>query len=68
MTENMKNLVKQLCDTECQYVLASQLGFKSLIENMLANVSISSYLKDSAWNVGYNFLEYMEQEKSKGFI
>ncbi|XP_024937810.1 spatacsin isoform X2 [Cephus cinctus] len=54
MAENMQVLISQLSDIECKYMLASQLGFKPIIESMLANSSINSYLKDDVWRKGYN--------------
>ena len=52
MTENMQSLVSELCDVECKYVLASQLGFKKIIEDMLASSTIAAYLKDTVWKQG----------------
>lgn len=53
MTENMKTLVTELSDVECKYVLASQLGFKDTVEEILNNPIVGSYLKDTIWKKGY---------------
>ena len=54
MTDNMKILISELLDVECKYVLASQLGFKDVVEIMLNNPMIGAYLKDTVWKKGYN--------------
>lgn len=54
MTNNMKILISELSDVECKYVLASQLGFKNIVEAMLNNPMIGAYLKDTVWKKGYN--------------
>nr|XP_034171053.1 spatacsin isoform X2 [Osmia lignaria] len=54
MTDNMKILISELSDVECKYVLASQLGFKNIVETMLNNPMIAAYLKDTVWKKGYN--------------
>lgn len=54
MTDNMKILISELSDVECKYVLASQLGFKDIVETMLSNPMIGAYLKDTVWKKGYN--------------
>lgn len=54
MTDNMKILISELSDVECKYVLASQLGFKDIVETMLNNPMIGAYLKDTVWKKGYN--------------
>ncbi|KAF3424657.1 hypothetical protein E2986_01902 [Frieseomelitta varia] len=56
MTDNMKILISELLDVECKYVLASQLGFKDIVEIMLNNPMIGAYLKDTVWKKGYNSL------------
>lgn len=54
MTNNMGTLVRELSDVECKYMLASQLGFKSIVEEMHNDPTIGSYLKDTIWKKGYN--------------
>lgn len=54
MTDNMKMLISELSDVKCKYVLASQLGFKGIVETMLGNPMISAYLKDTVWKKGCN--------------
>ncbi|XP_076620109.1 spatacsin isoform X1 [Colletes latitarsis] len=54
MMDNMKTLVSELSDVECKYMLASQLGFKNIIETMLNDPMIGAYLKDTVWKKGYN--------------
>nr|XP_012135131.1 PREDICTED: spatacsin isoform X2 [Megachile rotundata] len=54
MTDNMKILISELSDVECKYVLASQLGFKDIVETMLNNPMIGAYLKDTVWKRKYN--------------
>lgn len=56
MTDNMKTLISKLSDVECKYMLASQLGFKNIVEEMLNDPTIGSYLKDTIWKKGYNGL------------
>ncbi|EZA52114.1 Spatacsin [Ooceraea biroi] len=53
MTDNMRTLVSQLSDVECKYMLASQLGFKDIVEEMLNDPILGSYLKDTIWKKGY---------------
>ncbi|XP_020295554.1 spatacsin isoform X2 [Pseudomyrmex gracilis] len=53
MTNNMRTLVSELSDVECKYVLASQLGFKDIVEGMLNDPIVGSYLKDTIWKKGY---------------
>ncbi|XP_043283377.1 spatacsin [Venturia canescens] len=59
MTESMQLLVSELTDVECKYVLASQLGFKKIIEDLLANPSTGSYLKDTVWKQGSKAKDFM---------
>ncbi|XP_034936276.1 spatacsin [Chelonus insularis] len=54
MTLSMQSLISELTDVECKYILASQLGFKNIIESMLSDSAISSYLKDTVWKRGFN--------------
>ncbi|XP_014476874.1 PREDICTED: spatacsin [Dinoponera quadriceps] len=54
MTNNIRALVRELTDVECKYMLASQLGFKSIAEEMHNDPTIGSYLKDTIWKKGYN--------------
>ncbi|CAL7936629.1 unnamed protein product [Xylocopa violacea] len=54
MADNMKILISELSDVECKYMLASQLGFKNIVEAMLNNPMIGAYLKDTVWKKGYN--------------
>lgn len=56
MTDNMKTLISKLSDVECKYMLASQLGFKNIVEEMLNDPTVGSYLKDTIWKKGYNGL------------
>lgn len=53
MTDSMRILVSQLSDVECKYMLASQLGFKDIVEEMLNDPILGSYLKDTIWKKGY---------------
>lgn len=53
MTDNMKILISELSDVECKYKLASQLGFKNIVEEMLNNPLVGAYLKDTIWKKGY---------------
>ncbi|XP_078044398.1 LOW QUALITY PROTEIN: spatacsin [Augochlora pura] len=54
MTDNMKMLISELSDVECKYMLASQLGFKDIIESMINDPMIGAYLKDTVWKKCYN--------------
>ncbi|XP_017759699.1 PREDICTED: spatacsin [Eufriesea mexicana] len=49
MSDNMRILISELSDVECKYILASQLGFKNIVETMLCNPMINAYLKDIVW-------------------
>lgn len=53
MTDNMRTLISELSDVECKYMLASQLGFKDIVEEILNDPIIGSYLKDTIWKKGY---------------
>ncbi|XP_036147229.1 spatacsin isoform X2 [Monomorium pharaonis] len=53
MTDNMRILISELSDVECKYMLASQLGFKDIVEEMLNDAIVGSYLKDTIWKKGY---------------
>ncbi|XP_074094881.1 spatacsin [Cotesia typhae] len=59
MTQNMQSLIGELNNVECKYVMASQLGFKNMIEAMLSNLTIGSYLKDTVWKQGFNPQEFI---------
>lgn len=50
----MRTLVSEISDVECKYMLASQLGFKNIVEAMLDNPMIDAYLKDTVWKKGCN--------------
>ncbi|XP_076280997.1 spatacsin [Lasioglossum baleicum] len=56
MTDNMKMLISELSDIECKYMLASQLGFKTIVESMLNTPMIVAYLKDTVWKKGYSMM------------
>ncbi|KAL0117009.1 hypothetical protein PUN28_010108 [Cardiocondyla obscurior] len=53
MTDNMRTLISELSDVECKYMLASQLGFKDIVEELLNDPIVGSYLKDTIWKKGY---------------
>lgn len=53
MTDNMRSLISGLSDVECKYMLASQLGFKDIVEEILNDPIVGSYLKDTIWKKGY---------------
>ncbi|XP_015111289.1 spatacsin isoform X2 [Diachasma alloeum] len=59
MTLNMQSLITELNDIEAKYVLASQLGFKEIVEGLLANDTTGSYLKDTVWKQGFNPQEFI---------
>lgn len=59
MTLNMQSLISELNDIEAKYVLASQLGFKEIVEGLLANETTGSYLKDTVWKQGFNPQEFI---------
>uniref|UniRef100_A0A0C9R810 SPG11 protein n=1 Tax=Fopius arisanus TaxID=64838 RepID=A0A0C9R810_9HYME len=65
MTLNMQSLIVELNDIEAKYVLASQLGFKEIVEGLLANDTTGSYLKDTVWKQGFNPQEFIG-EKFRG--
>lgn len=54
MADSMQQLISKLKDVECKYTLASQLGFKNVIENILGNATVTAYLKDTVWRKGYS--------------
>ncbi|XP_063238820.1 spatacsin [Bacillus rossius redtenbacheri] len=49
----MKRLVAGVADVEVRYRLASQLGFRDVVESLLASSSLD-YLKDTVWRSGYH--------------
>ncbi|KAF7381387.1 hypothetical protein HZH66_013781 [Vespula vulgaris] len=53
MKNNMKTLISELVDVECKYMLASQLGFKEIVEVILNSPATAAYLKDTVWKKGY---------------
>ncbi|XP_047365730.1 spatacsin isoform X2 [Vespa velutina] len=53
MKNNMKTLISELEDVECKYMLASQLGFKEIVEVILNSPATAAYLKDTVWKKGY---------------
>lgn len=53
MKENMQMLVESLKDNECKYVLASQMGFKKVIEEMLDDPAVGAHLKDTVFKRKY---------------
>lgn len=59
MTINMQSLISELDDIECKYVLASQLGFKNIIEVMISNSTTGAYLRDTIWKQGYHPQEFI---------
>ncbi|XP_063995284.1 spatacsin [Diachasmimorpha longicaudata] len=59
MTMNMQSLITELNDIEAKYVLASQLGFKEIVEGLLTNDTTGSYLKDTVWKQGVNPQEFI---------
>ncbi|KAK0162920.1 hypothetical protein PV327_006649 [Microctonus hyperodae] len=59
MTINMQSLISELNDIECKYVLASQLGFKNIIEVMISNSTTGAYLRDTIWKQGYHPQEFI---------
>ena len=61
MMENMQALLSSLKDNECKYVLASQLGFRKIIEEMLDEPGIAAYLKDTAFRNRYVSSEFLSE-------
>ncbi|XP_014213188.1 spatacsin [Copidosoma floridanum] len=59
MAENMRALVDKLGDVECKYVLASQLGFRSIVEQMLDDPAVEAYLKDTVFKRGFVASEFV---------
>ncbi|KAL7289760.1 hypothetical protein TKK_0016361 [Trichogramma kaykai] len=53
MSENMQVLVAKVNDNECKYVLASQLGFRKIVEDMLDDPAVGAYLKDTVFRRRY---------------
>lgn len=51
--DSMQQLISLVKDVECKYTLASQLGFKNVIEDILADSNVGAYLKDTVWRKGY---------------
>ncbi|KAG7198542.1 hypothetical protein KM043_005909 [Ampulex compressa] len=54
MSNHMQLLVMELQEVEYKYMIASQLGFKRIVESMLTDSMIREYLKDTVWKKGYN--------------
>lgn len=61
MSENMRSLVNHLSDNECKYVLASQLGFKSIVLSMTDEPGIGAYLKDTVFKTGFVATEFNDR-------
>ncbi|KAK2583208.1 hypothetical protein KPH14_009228 [Odynerus spinipes] len=61
MKNNMKRLISELADVECKYMLASQLGFKEIVETMLNSPAIAAYLKDTVWKKVKEFKSGVQQ-------
>lgn len=53
MKDNMQMLVASLNDNECKYVLASQMGFRKIIEEMLDSPAVGASLKDTVFKRKY---------------
>ncbi|CAB0038113.1 unnamed protein product [Trichogramma brassicae] len=53
MSDNMQVLVAKVNDNECKYVLASQLGFRKIVEDMLDDPAVGAYLKDTVFRRRY---------------
>lgn len=58
MIENMQTIVAKLNDNECKYVLASQLGFKKIIQDMIDDPAVGAYLKDTVFRKRYVASEF----------
>ncbi|XP_001601258.1 spatacsin [Nasonia vitripennis] len=58
MTENMQTLVARLNDNECKYVLASQLGFRNIIQEMIDDPAVGAFLKDTVFRKRYVATEF----------
>lgn len=59
MAEHMQLIVGQLADNECKYVLASQLGFRAIVEEMLDDPAVGAYLRDTAFRNRYVASEFL---------
>jgi hypothetical protein len=61
MTENMQTLVTKLNDNECKYLLARQLGFNGIADEMLEDPAVGAYLKDTVLLKRYTTSEFMSE-------
>ncbi|KDR22519.1 hypothetical protein L798_02233, partial [Zootermopsis nevadensis] len=53
MAQQMKKFVLGISDVEIKYRVASQLGFRDVIESLLTGPALP-YLKDTVWRSGFN--------------
>ncbi|XP_011500198.1 PREDICTED: spatacsin [Ceratosolen solmsi marchali] len=60
-TENMRALVAKINDTECKYALARQLGFNNIVDEMLEDPAVGTYLKDTVLMKRYVISEFMSE-------
>lgn len=51
MAKMMKQIVNSVKSVEVKYRVASQLGFKDIIESMISGCDLA-YLKDTVWRRG----------------
>jgi len=51
MAKMMKQIVDSVKSVEVKYRVASQLGFKDILENMISGNDLP-YLKDTVWRRG----------------
>jgi hypothetical protein len=53
MAQQMKKFVLGISDVEIKYRVASQLGFRDVIESLLTGPALP-YLKDTVWQSGFS--------------
>jgi spatacsin len=53
MAQQMKKFMLGTSDVEIKYRIASHLGFRDVIENLLNGPELP-YLKDTVWQSGFN--------------
>lgn len=53
MAQQMKKFVLGISDVEIKYRVASQMGFRDVIESLLNGPELP-YLKDTVWQSGFN--------------
>lgn len=58
MAAQMRRFVKAIGPVDIKYRIASQLGFRDILESMLNGAELA-YLKDTVWRRGFSLHPYL---------